>query len=61
MFTIKRTTKTENRYSQKMGRLITKVTYIQKHCLGFPIKTIHKYRGTYYGKVKSCSECTLEV
>ncbi|SHJ12049.1 hypothetical protein [Aquimarina spongiae] len=58
---IKRKTKTENRYSQKMGRLITQVTYIQKYCLGLPVQTIHKYRKTYYGKVKSCSDCILEA
>lgn len=58
---IKRISKTENRYSPKMGRLTTNVTYIQKHLLGFPIKTLHKYRETYYGEVKSCEDCNLYI
>ena len=58
---IKRNTKTENRFSQKMGRLITKVTYIKKYFLCFPIKTLHEYRGTYYGEVKNCEDCHLYI
>lgn len=58
---IKRKTKTENRYSQNMGRLITKVTYIKKYFLGLPIKTLHKYRETYYGEVKDCDDCMLFI
>lgn len=58
---IKRKTKLENRHSKKMGRLITKVTYIQKCFFGFPLKTVHKYRKTYYGKVKDCQDCLLET
>lgn len=58
---IKRQTKTENRFSQKMGKLITKVTYIKKHFLGLPIQTLHKYRQTYYGEVKSCEDCHLYI
>ncbi len=56
---IKRKTKTEKRYSKKMGKLTTKVTYIKKHFLGLPIKTLHKYRQTYYGEVKNCDDCIL--
>ncbi len=58
---IKRKTKTEKRYSRKMGELTTKVTYIKKHFLGMPIKTLHKYRETYYGKIKNCDDCLLYV
>ena len=58
---IKRKTKTEKRYSKKMGILTTKVTYIKKHVLGLPIKTLHKYRETYYGEVKDCNDCLLYV
>ena len=58
---IKRKTKTEGRYSAKMGALTTKVTYIKKYFIGLPIKTIHRYRETYYGKVKSCDDCILVV
>ncbi len=58
---IKRKTKTEKRYSRKMGELTTKVTYINKHFFGLPIKTLHKYRETYYGEVKNCNECILFV
>ncbi|WP_296312803.1 hypothetical protein [Winogradskyella sp. UBA3174] len=56
---IKRKTKTEKRYSKKMGELLTKVTYIKKRFLGLPIKTLHKYRETYYGEVKNCDDCVI--
>ena len=58
---IKRRTKTEKRYTQKMGKLITKVTYIKKYVAGLTVKTLHKYRETYYGEVKSCEDCNLFV
>lgn len=58
---IKRKTKSEKRYSRKMGELTTKVTYIKRYFMGLPIKTMHKYRETYYGEVKNCDDCTLFV
>jgi hypothetical protein len=58
---IKRNTKSEIRYSRKMGELTTKVTYVKKYFLGLPIKTLHKYRETYYGEVKNCDDCMLFV
>ncbi|MBU2997626.1 hypothetical protein KO500_14345 [Cellulophaga baltica] len=58
---IKRETKTEQRHSVKMGSLNTKVTYVQKYFLGIKIKTLHKYRETYYGEVKNCDDCFLFV
>jgi hypothetical protein len=58
-FRIKRKTKIENRYSKSMGRLITNVVYIKLYFIGIPIKTIHKYRTTYYGKIKNISDCDL--
>ncbi|WP_299215551.1 hypothetical protein [uncultured Dokdonia sp.] len=58
---IKRETKTEKRYSFKMGELITKVTYIKSYFMGLPIRTIHKYRETYYGEVKNCDDCVLFI
>ncbi len=58
---IKRETKTEQRHTTKMGRLQTKVTYIKKYFLGFPVKTLHKYRETYYGEVKNCDDCFLFI
>lgn len=61
IITVKRHTKYEKRYSTKMGELTTKVTYIKKHLFGLPVKTIHKYRETYYGEVKDCNECALFV
>ncbi|MFD0835536.1 hypothetical protein ACFQ0I_07180 [Mariniflexile aquimaris] len=61
IITVKRKTKYEKRYSTKMGELTTKVTYIKKHLFGLPVKTIHKYRETYYGEVKDCNECALFV
>lgn len=56
---VKRQTRQENRFAPKMGRVSAKVTYIKKQVLGIPIKTLHKYRETYYGKVKDCEECVL--
>lgn len=44
-----------------MGELRTDVTYIKKYFLFFPLETIHKYRETYYGEVKACSDCNLYV
>ncbi len=43
----------------KMGKLYTKVTYINKLFAGIPVKTMHKYRETYYGEVKDCEDCVL--
>ena len=58
---IKRKTMQEKRYSIPMGELTTKVTYIKKYLLGLPLKTVHKYRETYYGEVKDCEDCMLFV
>lgn len=58
---VKRKTKIEKRYSKKMGQLTTRVTYIKKHFLGLPVKTLHKYRETYYGEVKDCDDCVISV
>ena len=58
---IKRKTKTEKRYSYKMGMLTTKVTYIKKYFMGLPVKTVQKYRKTYYGQVKNTEDCFLFV
>ncbi|MEH6682437.1 MAG: hypothetical protein V7724_17980 [Sediminicola sp.] len=54
-----RTTKNEKRYTEKMGNFYTKVTYIKKAFFGIPLRTVHKYRETYYGKVKDCQSCEL--
>ncbi len=56
---IKRNTRYEKRYSLKMGKLTTKVTYIKKHIMGIPVTTLHKYRETYYGEIKDCKDCEL--
>jgi hypothetical protein len=56
---VKRQTRRENRFAPNMGRVNAKVTYIKKLVLGIPIKTLHKYRETYYGKVKDCEDCVL--
>jgi hypothetical protein len=58
---VKRKTKTEKRYSYTMGVLTTKVTYIKKYLAGIPLKTIYKYRETYYGNVKNCQDCNLFI
>jgi hypothetical protein len=60
LFKIKRKTKTENRYSKKMGRLIVNVTSIKLYFLEIiPVKTYHVYRDTYYGEIKDLKECNL--
>ena len=56
---VKRKTRTEKRYAPEMGIITAKVTYIKKIVLGFPVKTLHKYRETYYGEVKDCDDCNL--
>jgi hypothetical protein len=57
---IRRTTRLEKRYTSKMGRLHTKVTYIKRTLLYIiTLKTLHKYRQTYYGKIKDCEACVL--
>ena len=61
LISIRRKTRTENRYSPKMGRLITKVTYIKKTLFGVPFKTLHTYRETYYGEVKALEDCNLFI
>lgn len=58
---IKRINKQEKYYSSAMDILNSKVTYIKKYVLGFPTKTIHKYRETYYGEVKDCEDCNLFI
>lgn len=59
LISIKRETKPEERYTPKMGLLHTQVTYIKKQFLSIPIKTLHKYRETYYGEIKDCEDCNL--
>jgi len=56
---IKRETKYEKRYSVKMGELTTQVTYIKRYIMGLLIRTLHKYRETYYGEVKDCKDCEI--
>lgn len=55
----KRETKNKKFYSSKMGMLNVPVTSIKKYLLGFPVKTLHSYRETYYGKIKNCKDCNL--
>ncbi|MDO1502506.1 hypothetical protein Q2T40_20415 [Winogradskyella maritima] len=59
LISIKRQTQTEARFSTKMGTLEAKVTYIKKQFLNIPIKTLHKYRETYYGEIKDCEDCVI--
>jgi len=44
-----------------MGQLAAKVTYVKKYVFGVPIKTLYKYRQTYYGEIKDCKDCHLFV
>ena len=61
LVSVRRKTKKEKRFSQAMGILTTNVVYIQKTLLNIPVKTLHKYRETYYGKVKDCEECRISA
>ncbi|MFT6870374.1 MAG: hypothetical protein ACJAYY_001393 [Paraglaciecola sp.] len=58
---IKRKTKQEKYYSSAMGMLNSKVIYIKKYILGFPVKTIHKYRETYASEIKNCDDYNLYI
>ncbi|OAD45493.1 hypothetical protein [Polaribacter atrinae] len=58
---IQRKTKYQKYYSSAMGTLNSRVTCIKKYFLGIPIKTIHEYRETYYGEVKTCDDCNLFI
>lgn len=58
---IKRQSKYEKRHSVTMGKLTTRVTYIKKYLMGFPVRTLHKYRQTYDGKVKDCKACNVSA
>lgn len=40
---------------------LARVTYIKTYVLGIPVRTLHKYRETYYGEVKDCDQCTLSA
>mgnify|MGYP006139968237 CR=1 FL=1 len=59
MIRIKRKTKNEKIHSRKMGILTSGVTRIHKTIFGIPFKLLHVYRETYYGEVKSLSDCDL--
>ena len=61
MIKIRRKTREERRFNPSMGLLHTRVTYIQKTLAGIPFKTLHAYRGTYYGEVKDCKDCELAL
>lgn len=57
---IERKTQLEKRFTPKMGELLTNVTYIKKKLFNIiPLATVHKYRETYYGKIKDCEDCNL--
>ena len=61
LISVKRRTKNEKRFTQKMGMLTTKVVYIKKAFLSIPYKTLHKYRETYYGEMKDCDDCAIST
>lgn len=59
LITVERKTKTEKRYAPNIGILTANVVYVKKKFLNIPIKTLYKYRETYYGEVKECKDCRL--
>ena len=58
---VQRKTKTEKRFTEKMGMFTAKVVYVKKTFMNIPFKTLHKYRETYYGEVKDCTDCKLST
>lgn len=56
-----RKTRKEKRFTEKMGMMTANVIYIKKTFLTIPFKTVHKYRETYYGKMKDCVDCRLSA
>ncbi|KJD31337.1 hypothetical protein PK35_14575 [Tamlana nanhaiensis] len=61
IISVKRKTSYEKLHTIQMGELTTKVTSIKRYILGMPIKTLHKYRETYYGEVKDTKDCMLFI
>ena len=61
LVSVKRQTKIEKRFTEKMGMFTTSVIYIKKTFLNVPFKTLHKYRETYYGEVKDCADCRISA
>ncbi len=61
LVSVKRQTKSEKRFTEKMGMFTTSVVYIKKTFLKVPFRTVHKYRETYYGKVKDCEDCEISL
>ncbi|MAO10806.1 MAG: hypothetical protein CMC07_07970 [Flavobacteriaceae bacterium] len=61
LVSVKRKTKSEKRFTEKMGMFTAKVIYVKKRFLNIPFKTLHKYRETYYGKVKDCEDCQIKA
>lgn len=56
---VQRTTRREKRFTPNMGIMTANVVYVKKAFLQIPYKVVHKYRETYYGKVKDCDDCKL--
>ena len=60
IISIQRKTQYENRYSKAMGQFRAKVTSIKLVLFNLiPLRTLHRYRETYYGEVKDCTDCSL--
>jgi len=53
--------KTKKGYNSTMGLLTTRVSSIKKYLMGIPIQTLQKNRETYYGEIKSSSDCILFI
>ncbi len=61
LISISRKTKSEKRFTEKMGMFTSNVVYIKKTFLRIPFRTLHIYRETYYGEVKACADCKLSA
>jgi len=61
LISVKRQTRKEKRFTEKMGMFTANVIYVKKTFLTIPFKTLYKYRETYYGKVKDCEECQISA
>ena len=61
LVSVKRKTKREKRFTEKMGMLTANVVYIKKTFVSTPYNSIDKYRETYYGEIKDCDICRLSA
>ena len=58
---IKRNSVVKEVYRTRVGLLNSKVTSITKYFMGIPIKQLHTYKQTYYGRKNNAVEGMLFI